>query len=258
FRHGYSERKWLHYKESFQDYALDKLAILRCLKLPDDSIIHCLIDGISDRPIKSSAAVIKTNSVGKFLEEMHHLTATCGTPWKKSPTFKPKFEKPKIENDSSSKADPQSKISMETFCVYCRAKDHTREKCLKLKKKEQLHKPPPPTTVSQVSTTEEPPDDTLDSVAFVENTKGRKIVTNCVLIKDSENKLQLLSEVASADIIENSPNKTASLFEEISIDFDYSIKNQLIAIFQEVENTEVPILDDDYSVKICVQDRIYI
>lgn len=76
------ERKWLHYKESFQDYALDKLAILRCLKLPDDSIIHCLIDGILDRPIKSSAAVIKMNSVGKFLEEMHHLTATCGTPWK--------------------------------------------------------------------------------------------------------------------------------------------------------------------------------
>lgn len=88
---------------------------------------------------------------------------------------------------------------------------------------------------------------------FLENHKITVIINSSS--KDSENKLQLLSEVASVDIIENSSNKTASLFEEISIDFDYSIRNQLITIFQEVGNTEMPILDDDYFIKICLRDE---
>ncbi|KMQ87770.1 penicillin-binding protein 4 family protein [Lasius niger] len=133
------ERKWLDYKETFQDYAMEKIAILQNLKLPKDSIIHCLIDGINNIAIKSVAASISTESVDDFLEQMHHITSTC--------------------------------------------------------------------------------------------------------------------EVASADIIENSSDKVSSSFTEVSIDFNQSIENQLITVFQEVKNTEIPIHDDDYFVKINLRDE---
>lgn len=193
------ERKWLDYKETFQDYAMEKIAILQNLKLPEDSIIHCLIDGINNIAIKSVAASISTESVDDFLEQMHHITSTCGTSWKKSSTFKSKFEKPKLESDSSPKTDPHSKIPKKTFCVYCRSRDHTRKECNKLKKKEQSRNPSQPTTVSQASALEEPPAEALDSVVFIENNEGRKIITDCVLIKVNDLNNSICSSFAFLD-----------------------------------------------------------
>lgn len=62
------ERKWLHYKESFQNYAMEKLSILQCLRLAEDSIINCLIDGITNIAIKSVAASIISDNINGFLE----------------------------------------------------------------------------------------------------------------------------------------------------------------------------------------------
>jgi len=38
------------------------------------------------------------------------------------------------------------------------------------------------------------------------------------------------------------------------IDFDPFIKNKLLSFFHEVENTQVPVVQDDYLVKINLKD----
>jgi len=52
-------RKWVFSKESFSDYAMDKLSLLAPLKLPDEDSIQLLINGISSVTIKATAASLK-------------------------------------------------------------------------------------------------------------------------------------------------------------------------------------------------------
>jgi len=52
-------QKWIFSKESFLDYAMDKLALMAPLKLPDEDSIQLLINGISSTAIKAAAATLK-------------------------------------------------------------------------------------------------------------------------------------------------------------------------------------------------------
>jgi len=49
-------RRWIFTKESFSDYAMDKLALLASLRLQDEDSIQLLINGISSIAIKAAAA----------------------------------------------------------------------------------------------------------------------------------------------------------------------------------------------------------
>ncbi|KMQ91352.1 hypothetical protein RF55_8798 [Lasius niger] len=62
------------------------------------------------------------------------------------------------------------------------------------------------------------------------------------------------SEIASADILESSSEDFDSLLSNIKTDFDSSSKQELISIIQEVENSEIPPVDDDYTVKVSLKD----
>lgn len=70
--------------------------------------------------------------------------------------------------------------------------------------------------------------------------------------KRSENRLQLLSEVAYANII--SEGELDTLLSEINIDFDEYVKQQLIALIVEIKNSEVLLADDNYNVKVALRD----
>lgn len=63
-------RKWNCATESFQDYAMDKLTLMRCLKLEDPDSIQFLINGINNLSIKCVAAGLRVNSLNQFLREM--------------------------------------------------------------------------------------------------------------------------------------------------------------------------------------------
>lgn len=65
--------------------------------------------------------------------------------------------------------------------------------------------------------------------------------------------LDLLSHVASADIIDYDP-KVSDFFSDINIDFDSKVKNKLLSILQKIEDAPVPVLEDDYLVKINLKD----
>ncbi|KMQ88269.1 hypothetical protein RF55_12270, partial [Lasius niger] len=148
-------RKWNPTTESFQDYSMNKLALMRNLKLED-------IDAIQF-----------TN------REMQHITANCSNVLKKfAPTnyklekFKdnnPKFAKGNDTNNSTAKGVQQQKPGrFDSHCVYCRGKDHVRNECPKLKKKEASK---PPHTTGQptaVAVVEAATDGAASSVACVQ------------------------------------------------------------------------------------------
>jgi len=45
-------------------------------------------------------------------------------------------------------------------------------------------------------------------------------------------------------------SETTNILIDITIDFDCNVKQQLISVFEQIENANIPIMDDDYSVKI--------
>ncbi|KMQ84908.1 hypothetical protein RF55_16907 [Lasius niger] len=73
-------RKWIFSKESFQEYAMNKLALMRSLKLSDEDSIQLLITGIGSFVLRITAAALKTNSLNQFLREMQHIASTSGNP----------------------------------------------------------------------------------------------------------------------------------------------------------------------------------
>lgn len=70
-------RKWLFYKESFTDYALDKITLLQPLKLSDAGAIHFLINGIISLAIKGITSSLKVESLDEFLREMEEIATSC-------------------------------------------------------------------------------------------------------------------------------------------------------------------------------------
>jgi len=177
-------RKWIFTKEFFSDYAMNKLALLASLKLPDEDNIQ-LINGLSSLAIKATAASLNTDSLDEFLRNMQHITATCNDV-KKSPTI---FRKNKLKDHNhpgSPKLDQEKKL----FCSYCRGRNHIKEDCFKLKKREQpansmqIKKNVPLFTVASVS---EPPKNSEDTITFVDIDDSKKIVTNNTILKVSKN-----------------------------------------------------------------------
>lgn len=133
-------RKWNFSKESFQDYAMQKLKLLQNIRLPEKQSIDFLISGIGSPSLRASATLIQAETIDQFLDKMHSLTLAFGDPSKKTPPVpvKPVNSKdyPKKE-ETTCKTSPPSDSSKELFCVYCRTKGHTRDNCSRLKKKEQ-------------------------------------------------------------------------------------------------------------------------
>ncbi|KMQ87526.1 hypothetical protein RF55_13169 [Lasius niger] len=126
-------RRWNHMKESFHDYAMDKLVLMKNLNLPERDSIDLLINGVGSRSTRELAAALKVYTIDDFLEEMHRITTASGEALRKSPSFARKNYVAKAATTPNSKDTNQTK---ETFCVYCRTKGHTRDDCYKLRKKD--------------------------------------------------------------------------------------------------------------------------
>jgi len=54
------------------------------------------------------------------------------------------------------------------------------------------------------------------------------------------------SDITTADIIATTLSETASILNDITIDNDSNVKQQLICVFEQVENTNIPVMDDDH------------
>ncbi|KMQ86352.1 retrovirus-like pol polyprotein, partial [Lasius niger] len=174
-------RKWVYTKETFQEYAMDKLALMKNLRLPDQESIHLLINGIASKALRGTAATLRVETVDEFLEEMFPITIAFGESYKKPPYSTTKPEKNKLPENIPDKTQ-QVKISKEAYCVYCRAKGHVREDCAKLKRKEQQPKSnpsPKPATVSAVS-------DDNSTVAVIGASEEKAIKTGKIILSVQE------------------------------------------------------------------------
>ncbi|KMQ84541.1 hypothetical protein RF55_17574, partial [Lasius niger] len=104
-------RKWMPNKESFDDYAIDKLALMYRVDLPEQDRIHLLVSGIQQTALKATALAITDDKLDGFLEEMRKITQ--GTEeWDKKPTTNKQDTKPK---DGS--------------CKNCGKKGHNAKEC---------------------------------------------------------------------------------------------------------------------------------
>lgn len=67
-------RKWMPSKESFDHYAIAKLALIHQLDLPVKDTIHLLISGISNNAVRASALLLADSTLEHFMEKMRNVT----------------------------------------------------------------------------------------------------------------------------------------------------------------------------------------
>ncbi|XP_036144777.1 uncharacterized protein LOC118646301 [Monomorium pharaonis] len=188
-------RKWFYSNESFQEYAMEKLALIHCLNLSESDTIQLLIDGIGSIAIKSTALnlALKIDKIDEFLENMHHITSAIERT-KKSPVLNAKFERSKDneykKTDQHSKTDQQVKMEKNLYCVFCHKRNHNKEDCFKLKRKSAEDPQSPQNTAGAVTTEVDehtdhaiPADNIVASVALSDESDGRKLVTNNSVIE---------------------------------------------------------------------------
>jgi len=78
-------RKWNPSKEPFDQYSIDKLALIHRLNLPTADTINLIIGGIPQHSLRATALTLPTTSLDQFLEAMRRITAGLGDFDKKSP-----------------------------------------------------------------------------------------------------------------------------------------------------------------------------
>lgn len=170
-------------KETFQDYAMDKLALMKNLRLADADSIHLLIGGIGSRALRGTAAALRAQTIDEFLEEMNQIAdAASDHSRKQSPqqakTSKAKESGGKAKNGQPEKTKPEKENSV---CGFCHRKGHLRVNCYKLKtlQGEQTKQPNPVEAVAAVAEeAEETP-----TVAFVQEPKARNLTVNGTSIR---------------------------------------------------------------------------
>ncbi|XP_011859318.1 PREDICTED: uncharacterized protein LOC105556816 [Vollenhovia emeryi] len=133
-------RKWTYSKETFLEYAMDKINLMHGLDLSTDSMIHLLISGISGRSMRETAAALSCTSVDEFLDLMHQITSISAEPDRRHQAEQK--EKKEGAGRSSGKAPASGKQPRtDLVCNYCSKKGHLRADCYKLKRKEQGSSP---------------------------------------------------------------------------------------------------------------------
>jgi len=67
-------RKWNAMKETFDQYAIDKLALIHRLDLLDKDSIQLLAGDILQSSFRATVLSVATNTLDVFFEKMRHIT----------------------------------------------------------------------------------------------------------------------------------------------------------------------------------------
>lgn len=70
-------------EKTFQEYAMEKLAVMYTLQLSEKDSIHLLINGISSLALRSTAASLRADTIDQFLEDMYNVTSVSPGPDKR-------------------------------------------------------------------------------------------------------------------------------------------------------------------------------
>lgn len=142
-------RRWNTIKETFHEYAMEKLALVYRMDLPERDIIHLLINGISSRSLRATASALKVESVDEFLEEMHRITAAVAKPERKHINGVKADKNRDLQCKTCGKKGHTAKQyrSADVVCFFCKTPGYRKPECPKLKKRDV-----PGSTAVEVST----------------------------------------------------------------------------------------------------------
>ncbi|KYN07953.1 hypothetical protein ALC62_01072 [Cyphomyrmex costatus] len=133
-------RRWNCVKESFDQYAIDKLVMVHRLNLPQSDIINLLIGGIMKSSLRATALTLNTDTVEEFLEKMRLITTGISDLEKKE-TAPRKTQQPvnkKTKNQHKEQSGGSAKQDTQSLCFYCKKPGHRIGECYKLKRKNEL------------------------------------------------------------------------------------------------------------------------
>lgn len=174
-------RRWLPHKESFDQYAMEKLTLIHTLNLPARDVISLLIGGIQQSSLRAAALTLTSQSLDKFLEAMGKITAGMSDCDKK-PFSNSKNGKAKdITCKTCGKKGhlQQDCRNAERVCNYCKGSGHWKADCPKLRKKDR-----PPRATSSTAGAKASPAAQTTSAAVTETEQCKdKFLLNGLLVK---------------------------------------------------------------------------
>jgi len=125
-------RNWNQHKESFDEYAIDKLALLQQLDLPVTDVVNSLIGGISQPMLRATARSLQSATIGveQFLETVRHITNDISDHERKrrTPAVAEKQKTPECRNCGRRGHNHQTCRSQLT-CFYCKVPGHRQYDC---------------------------------------------------------------------------------------------------------------------------------
>lgn len=141
-------RKWAMQKESFDEYAIEKLTLIHRLDLPVRDIIHLLISGIPHSALRATALSTSADSVENFLKKMRPVVEGVVDNDKKATPIvtgaRPKGAGSEgVCKNCGKKGHSHQECRGEPTCFYCKEKGHRLFECPLIRRKE--GKPPTPT-----------------------------------------------------------------------------------------------------------------
>ncbi|KYN22637.1 hypothetical protein ALC57_04961 [Trachymyrmex cornetzi] len=175
-------RKWNFSKESFLEYATEKLTLMHNLGLSQESTIHLLISGIGSRSLRELAASLNAASVDDFLEKMHQIASASLEHDKRHDTKSTKKETVHKPGYKSAVNDKQTEKEGPLVCAHCKKPGHHKDKCWRLRRRDQIEQqtttastpaPTPSIPVATVSVDEVTEEDSV--IAFVQQPNGKNI-----------------------------------------------------------------------------------
>lgn len=161
---------------------MDKLVLMRSLKLSDEDSIQLLITGIGSFALRTTVATLKTNLLNQFLREMQHITFTNGNPVNKSPRWNPNLKNLTITTIINNPEDLKTRRSIRlsqirsaiAFTVTGRIIPRRNASNSRERKLRRSHNRTHPTTA--ISTVKEADKYTDNTVAMVASTNRRRTI----------------------------------------------------------------------------------
>lgn len=88
-------RRWNFPKETFQEYAMEKLALMHTLQLSEQDSIHLLINGIESLSLRSTAISLKAETIDQFLQDIYRVAAVSACSDRRGENSSDKTGKPR-------------------------------------------------------------------------------------------------------------------------------------------------------------------
>jgi len=127
-------RSWSPNKETFDEYAIDKMALMQQLDLPVPDVINLLAGGISQPTLRATALSLRSATVEQFIEAMRHITSGIfdGDRKRPIPTISDK-QPTSVCRNCGKKGHNHQACRAQLVCFYCKVPGHRQFDCLNKK-----------------------------------------------------------------------------------------------------------------------------